>query len=72
MTLFDESYEEDESVRLIGISVSDFENEEVLLKQVSLFDESSQENINEILSELNHQLGTKGFVRASTLLEKEK
>ena len=70
MSLFDDSYEEGESVRLIGISVSDFEEEEVLAKQFSLFDEPLEENTNEILQELNRQLGSKGFVRASSLLGK--
>ncbi len=72
MTLFDDAYEEDESVRLIGVSVSDFENEEVLMKQVSLFEQENTESINDILSDLNHQLGSKSFVRASSLLENEK
>ncbi len=70
MSLFDESFEEEEAVRLIGISVSDFEEEEILAKQYSLFDESQEENINEILQDLNQQLGSKSFVRASSLLEK--
>ncbi len=70
MSLFDESFEEEEAVRLIGISVSDFEEEEILAKQYSLFDEPQEENINEILQDLNQQLGSKCFVRASSLLEK--
>ncbi len=70
MSLFDESFEEEEAVRLIGISVSDFEEEEILAKQYSLFDEPQEENINEILQDLNQQLGSKSFVRASSLLEK--
>ena len=55
MTLFDTSYEEGESVRLIGISVSDFENKEVLLKQLNLFEESKNTSVNDILDDLNNQ-----------------
>lgn len=72
MILFDSSYEEEEAVRLIGISVSDFASEEFLTKQVSLFDAPEEESTSEILHDLNHQLGTQAFVRASSLLENEK
>lgn len=72
MILFDSSYEEEEAVRLIGVSVSDFASEEFLAKQVSLFDAPEEESTTEILHDLNHQLGTQAFVRASSLLEKEK
>lgn len=72
MILFDSSYEEEEAVRLIGVSVSDFASEEFLAKQVSLFDVPEEESTTEILHDLNHQLGTQAFVRASSLLEKEK
>lgn len=71
MILFDSSYEEEEAVRLIGISVSDFASEEFLAKQVSLFDAPEEESTSEILHDLNHQLGTQAFVRASFLLEKD-
>lgn len=71
MILFDSSYEEEEAVRLIGISVSDFASEEFLTKQVSLFDAPEEESTSEILHDLNHQLGTQAFVRASSLLEKD-
>lgn len=71
MILFESSYEEEEAVRLLGLSVSDFANQELLLKQVSLFDAPSQENVDEILYDLNQQLGTKGFFRASSLLKKK-
>lgn len=71
MILFDSSYEEEEAVRLIGISVSDFASEEFLAKQVSLFDAPEEESTSEILHDLNHQLGTQAFVRASSLLEKD-
>lgn len=71
MMLFDESYEEDEAVRLIGLSVSDFADKELLLKQVSLFDAPVQESVSEILQDLNRQLGSKGFVRASSLLKEK-
>lgn len=70
MTLFDDSYEEDEAVRLIGIAVSDFENEDILLKQINLFDENKLDSINDILLDLNKQLGKKAFMKASKLLEK--
>lgn len=71
MILFDSSYEEEEAVRLIGVSVSDFASEEFLTKQVSLFD-APEESTSEILHDLNHQLGTQAFVRASSLLENDK
>ena len=69
MILFDSSYEEEEAVRLIGVSVSDFAGEDFLAKQVSLFDAPEEESTSEILHDLNHQLGTQAFVRASSLLE---
>lgn len=72
MILFDSSYEEEEAVRLIGVSVSDFASEEFLAKQVSLFDAPEEESTTEILHDLNYQLGTQAFVRASSLLEKDK
>lgn len=72
MILFDSSYEEEEAVRLIGISVSDFASEDFLAKQVSLFDAPEEESTSEILHDLNHQLGTQAFVRASSLLENDK
>ena len=71
MILFDSSYEEEEAVRLIGVSVSDFSGEDFLAKQVSLFDAPEEESTSEILHDLNHQLGTQAFVRASSLLEKD-
>ena len=71
MILFDSTYEEEEAVRLIGVSVSDFASEEFLAKQVSLFDAPEEESTSEILHDLNHQLGTQAFVRASSLLEKD-
>lgn len=72
MILFDSSYEEEEAVRLIGVSVSDFAGEDFLAKQVSLFDAPEEESTTEILHDLNHQLGTQAFVRASSLLENDK
>ena len=72
MILFDSSYEEEEAVRLIGVSVSDFAGEDFLAKQVSLFDAPEEESTSEILYDLNHQLGTQAFVRASSLLENDK
>lgn len=72
MILFDSSYEEEEAVRLIGVSVSDFASEDFLAKQVSLFDAPKEESTSEILHDLNHQLGTQAFVRASSLLENDK
>lgn len=71
MSLFDEHYEEGEAVRLIGLAVSDFESSHELLKQVSLFDApDSKEETNDIIYDLNQQVGLKAFYRASTLLEK--
>lgn len=71
MTLFDSYYEEGEAVRLVGLAVSDFASEDVLNKQINLFD-SPQESVNDLLHDLNAQLGSKAFVRASTLLKDEK
>lgn len=72
MSLFDAHYDEGEAVRLIGLSVSDFESSHDLLKQVSLFDAPDQkEETNDIIYDLNQQVGLKTFVRASSLLDKQ-
>lgn len=74
MQLFDNHYEEGEAVRLLGLSVSDFASEQDLQQQLNLFEETPEDKAfetKEVLNDLNRQLGTKAFVRASTLLEKE-
>lgn len=73
MQLFDENWEEGESIRLLGITVSDFASDTYIAKQLNLFDSKSAdaEETREIIADLNHQLGSKGFVAASTLLRKK-
>jgi len=71
MTLFDANWDEGEAVRLLGLSVGDFMSEDAA-KQLNLFvedDEEEKEETREVLSDLNRLLGTKAFVRASTLLK---
>lgn len=69
ITLFDDSYEEGESVRLLGIAVSDFVGEDELVKQMNLFERDCSESVNDILHDLNSQLGSVGFMRASALMK---
>lgn len=67
MDLFDE-YWNDEPIRLLGITVSKFENDEQVL-QLSLFDENKNK-INEtrsVLHDLNKMLGSKLLIRASDM-----
>ena len=71
ITLFDANWDEGEAVRLLGLSVSEFMSEDAA-KQMNLFSpetEDEKEEIREVLSDLNRLLGTKAFVRASTLLK---
>jgi DNA polymerase-4 len=71
ITLFDENWDEGEAVRLLGLSVSEFMSEDAS-KQMDLFSspaEDEKEETREVLSDLNRLLGTKAFVRASTLLK---
>ena len=71
ITLFDANWDEGEAVRLLGLSVSEFMSEDAT-KQMNLFSpetEDEKEEIREVLSDLNRLLGTKAFVRASTLLK---
>lgn len=70
MSLFDENWDE-EALRLVGITMSDLQEDSQIMKQMNLFDEreNSKEETIDILSDLNRQLGTKAFVRASSLLK---
>ena len=70
ISLFDDSWDEGEAVRLIGISVGDFLSEDQIYTQIGLFDEPEDrsEETASILSDLNRLAGTKSFVRASSLL----
>ena len=71
ITLFDANWDEGEAVRLLGLSVSEFMSEDAA-KQMNLFSpetEDEKEETREVLSDLNRLLGTKAFVRASTLLK---
>lgn len=74
MQLFDENWEEGDAVRLLGITVSDFVEDSYVLHQLSLFDEDQERKAEtgEVIADLNHSLGTKAFVRASTLMGKRK
>ena len=71
MALFDENYEEGEAVRLLGLSVSALKADDAAVMQMNLFDDaaSSKAETPEILADLNRQLGTRSFVRASSLLK---
>ena len=73
MALFDDNWEEGEAIRLLGISVSEFTNDSFYISQMNLFDEKeyAKQEVKEIMADLNRQLGTKAFVRASTLLKEE-
>ncbi len=72
MSLFDDNWE-DEPVRLLGISVSDFVNEKMFHDQMSLFTEAEEkEDIQSVLDDLNRMTGGKTFMKASRLLEKKK
>lgn len=70
--LFDDHYEE-EPVRLIGITVSDFASKEWVKEQLNLFDETNmrEEETARILQDLNRELGRNSFVLASTLQKKD-
>lgn len=73
LTLFDENWDEGEAIRLLGISTSDFASDEYLAAQIGLFDEknAAEEETNAVLKDLNRQLGSKAFVRASVLLKEK-
>lgn len=70
LSLFDENWE-DEPIRLLGISVSDFASSEYLGTQLNLFDESEAEKkeTSSVIKDLNSQLGHSSFKRASDLLK---
>ena len=65
--LFDEYWEEDEPVRLLGISMKDFAIQDYNLFNI---DELYKYETSSILDDLNSQLGSKGFIRASSLIKK--
>ena len=73
LSLFDEHWE-DEPVRLLGISMSDFASSGQLVSQIGLFDpvEAEKKEMESILKDLNEQLGRTGFRRASDLLGEKK
>ncbi len=72
ISLFNDNWDQ-EPVRLIGISVSDFEKEEVLASQINLFDESiaRREETISVLNELNKELGGLKLMRASEAFQDE-
>ncbi|MBQ6451413.1 MAG: DNA polymerase IV, partial [Solobacterium sp.] len=73
LSLFDEHWE-DEPVRLLGISLSDFASSGQLVSQIGLFDpaEAEKKETESVLKDLNEQLGRTGFRRASDLLGEKK
>lgn len=72
ISLFDDHWEEGEAIRLLGISVSDFASDAFFASQMNLFDEKEyrREEIKEVLADLNQQLGTKAFFKASALMNR--
>ena len=72
ISLFDDHWEEGEAIRLLGISVSDFTNDQFYVSQMNLFDEKEyrRTEMKEVMADLNRQLGTKAFFKASALLGK--
>lgn len=72
LLLFDQNWNEGEAVRLLGVSVSDFMNEDTV-KQLDLFHlDTKDEEIRAVINDLNKLVGTKTFVKASTLLKGKK
>ncbi len=73
ISLFEENWEEGEAIRLIGISLSDFASDTLLAKQINLFDSiiAERQETKEVLADLNKMIGSRCFVRASTLLKKD-
>ncbi len=73
LSLFDEHWE-DEPVRLLGISMSDFASSGQLVSQIGLFDpvEAEKKETERVLKDLNEQLGRTEFRRASDLLGAKK
>lgn len=71
MTIFDANYDEEDAIRLLGVSVDDFADDRYLTKQLNLFDlqTAQKEETNEVIMDLNHLLGSKAFVRASDIVK---
>ncbi|MBR2676760.1 MAG: DNA polymerase IV [Solobacterium sp.] len=72
ISLFNDNWDQ-EPVRLIGISVSDFEKEDMLASQINLFDASiaRREETISVLNELNKELGGLKLMRASEAFKDE-
>ena len=68
----DDSWDDDEPVRLLGISVSDFISDTASV-QMDLFhiQEAQKKETRDVLQDLNRQLGKTAFVRASSLLKEK-
>ena len=66
ISLFNENWD-NEPIRLLGISVSDFEGKTLMNSQLSLFDESvsRREETMAVLRELNRQISGTRLIRAS-------
>lgn len=73
LSLFDSNWDDD-AIRLLGISISDFASEEFIARQINLFDQQSAalEQTERVLQEFNQELGFRSLVRASDLLRKGK
>lgn len=68
--LFDENWEEGDAVRLLGLSVSDFQDDNGYSSQLNLFETDSEDERHStdiVLTSLNNELGMKAFMRASDL-----
>ncbi len=72
MALFDDNWE-NEPVRLLGISVSDFPSGDILVEHPTLFDpvDSTREEIEGVLRDLNSELGGAKLVLAGSLLKRQ-
>ena len=70
ISLFDQFYDEGDSVRLLGISADDFAGS-AAVSQMNLFDEA-EDDITDVIEDLNRQMGIRSFVKASSLVKSDK
>lgn len=74
MSLFEDNWDEGEAVRLLGITIGDFADDNYMASQLNLFDEAAafKSETKSIILDLNQMLGNKkAFVRASNLLKEK-
>lgn len=73
LSLFEKNWEQ-EPVRLIGISISDFADHTETSRQLNLFDPKlmQEAETDSILKDLNRELGTTAFIRAAEAVPREK